>query len=351
MSGRDVRLRRRRREGAERPFGIDRAAPVEQPPFAPHREIAAEGVDVTEQHHVARAVPDDADGVVRRRRRRRRRSRARASSRPANARRRLRASRGWRRRPDRTSKSSTSSIASARSARSLQSVTSCITSSIASTIRRSSSGVMISGGSRRRTVFPATSASTPRSCKRLNDRRDPPAQFDADHQARAAHLAGIGQIALAQFAEQPAAQFRRARRRVDFAQRGQRRDRRRARQRIAAEGAAVRPRLDLTEAVAPGDHAHRHAARDALCRAPRCPAGCRRAGSRTSARCVPSPVWISSTISSAPRSSHRRAQALHEFGRRRVDAAFALHRLDDDRGGLVGDGGFGGGADRCRRCG
>ena len=50
-------------EGAERAFGIDRAAPVEQATLAADGEIAAEGVDVTEQHHVARAMPDDADGV------------------------------------------------------------------------------------------------------------------------------------------------------------------------------------------------------------------------------------------------------------------------------------------------
>ena len=52
----------------------------------------------------------------------------------------------------------------------------------------------------------------------------------------------------------------------------------------------------------------------------------------------PNPVWISSTISSAPRSRQTRSAARRKSGCAEVDAALALHDFENHRGGLIGDG-------------
>ena len=44
----------------------------------------------------------------------------------------------------------------------------------------------------------------------------------------------------------------------------------------------------------------------------------------------PKPVWISSAISTMPCSSHSARSQLHGLGLDHVEAAFALHRLEDD---------------------
>ena len=51
----------------------------------------------------------------------------------------------------------------------------------------------------------------------------------------------------------------------------------------------------------------------------------------------PKPVWISSTISTAPRSRQTRCAVLQEVRRADVDAALALDHFEHDRRGLIGD--------------
>ena len=49
----------------------------------------------------------------------------------------------------------------------------------------------------------------------------------------------------------------------------------------------------------------------------------------------PAPLWISSAISRMPWRSQRSRSRTHEILRRDVEAAFALHGLEDDGGDAV----------------
>ena len=102
-----------------------------------------------------------------------------------------------------------------------------------------------------------------------------------------------------------------------------------ARQRRAAKRAAVRARVEhVADRLRVGERAHREAAAEALGQAH--DVGFEAGVLDGKPRPVrPKPVWISSTISSAPRSRQSRCGRLQEFRRADVDAALALHDLED----------------------
>ena len=163
-------------------------------------------------------------------------------------------------------------------------------------------------------------------------------EVEADQQPRAAHLGDprVGGQAVAELLAEHGDVLEQAVG-LDGAEHG---ERRRAGDRVAAEGGAVVAGLEQLAGRAEADAgADREAAaqplgeRDDVGRARRDVAG-----ARTTRRCGRSPVCTSSSQSSAPCSSVIRRAAGEVAVRRHDDAGLALDRLEEDRGGLVGDG-------------
>ena len=124
--------------------------------------------------------------------------------------------------------------------------------------------------------------------------------------------------------------------RLEHVERGERDG---GRERIAAERAAVVARSEHLHHVVGGDEHRTPAAgrRPAPCRGSRRRAARRRARSASMRPVRPSPVWISSQIRSTLLLAAD-ARALGEIAvRRHDDAAFALHRLDQERRGVGRD--------------
>src|SRR5687767_7484041 len=162
-------------------------------------------------------------------------------------------------------------------------------------------------------------------------------ELDAREQAKPADLAHLVAAQRAQAVQQLCPALPRARREVETPHLADRRDRRRARERVPAERRRVRALRQIPNSPRERDRAHRQAARDRF----RDAEDVRDDVVLLEREHGPGPAEAGLDLVDDQQRASLPAEArglLDELPCRWPDTALALHELDDERGGLAGDG-------------